>query len=111
MGATGSRTDATGFDPVALREAFDRALDCPPERRQQWLRDNVGDARLRERVARRSRISRKIAAMRTNVDLIVDATWALPIAPENRVLPGHSVAVSAGRIMAFGARAAAACPP
>jgi 5-methylthioadenosine/S-adenosylhomocysteine deaminase len=44
--------------------------------------------------------------MRTNVDLIVDATWALPIAPENRVLEGHSVAVSAGRITAFGARAA-----
>jgi 5-methylthioadenosine/S-adenosylhomocysteine deaminase len=40
--------------------------------------------------------------MRKSADLIVDAGWALPIAPENRVVENSSVAVAAGAIVAFG---------
>ncbi len=36
------------------------------------------------------------------VDLIIDARWVLPIAPDNQVLERHSVAVHAGRIVAIG---------
>src|SRR5262245_42255440 len=44
--------------------------------------------------------------MRKTVDLIVDASWALPIAPENRVFDEYSGAVAAGRIAAVGQRPA-----
>jgi 5-methylthioadenosine/S-adenosylhomocysteine deaminase len=39
-------------------------------------------------------------------DLIIDARWVLPIAPQNRVLDQASVAVTQGRIQAVGPRAA-----
>lgn len=35
-------------------------------------------------------------------DLIIDAAWVLPIAPENRALSAHSVCVTDGRIVALG---------
>jgi 5-methylthioadenosine/S-adenosylhomocysteine deaminase len=35
-----------------------------------------------------------------SVDLVIEARWVLPIAPVNTVLTDHSVAVSAGRIVA-----------
>ena len=35
-----------------------------------------------------------------SVDLVIEARWVLPIAPVNTVLADHSVAVSAGRIVA-----------
>ncbi|HEX7034741.1 MAG TPA: TRZ/ATZ family hydrolase [Pseudomonadales bacterium] len=42
---------------------------------------------------------------KTQAELIVDARWVLPIAPENRVLEHASVAVAEGRILAVGPRA------
>jgi 5-methylthioadenosine/S-adenosylhomocysteine deaminase len=41
---------------------------------------------------------------RTQVDLIIDARWVLPIAPQNEVLEHASVAVADGRIRAVGPR-------
>ena len=39
-------------------------------------------------------------------DLIVDARWVLPMTPGTGALPGHSVVVADGRIVAVGERAA-----
>jgi len=39
---------------------------------------------------------------RQPVDLVIEARWVLPIAPENSALAGHAVAVSDGRIVALG---------
>jgi len=44
--------------------------------------------------------------MKSTCDLIVEARWVLPIAPENRVLAAAGVAVSNGRILAIGPVAA-----
>ena len=38
------------------------------------------------------------------VDSIIDAAWALPIAPENRAFADYSVAIAEARIVAFGPR-------
>lgn len=41
----------------------------------------------------------------TASDLIIDARWVLPIAPQNHALEGASVAIAGGRVQAVGASA------
>ena len=36
------------------------------------------------------------------VDILIDARWVLPVAPDNTVLTDHAVAIAAGRIVAIG---------
>jgi 5-methylthioadenosine/S-adenosylhomocysteine deaminase len=42
---------------------------------------------------------------KTPTELVIDARWVIPIAPQNDVLEDASVAISGGRILAVGARA------